>query len=300
MRYRKKHLFVIKKKHLKIIVTILAVILLTAVIVLVSSANRDRAEKQQAVQTVASEGIIYVGLRGDVWKLCTYNGDIGDFEGLEKDLADEIIARLFEDDIIVAFETVTSETKDARLKTGDIDIALGASYAQETKGITYTAPYYTAGSAFLVMEGRMTDELGLSGGTVAIVQGSYVAGESPEDEEKTRIDVYFESRGIDAAVRVFASYPEAIDALSSGVVDGVCANEIFLNVFGKTGMLILPERFIPEPLCIGVSGTLDGFAQSVDEVLAEMKEDGTLSALIDKWNLIDYNMLDNVLAGGSS
>ena len=294
MRYRKKRLLVVKKKYLKIIVPILVAIILVAVIVLVSSANRERAEKQQAEQTVASQGIVNVGLRGDVWKLCTYNDDIGGFEGLEKDIADEIISRLFGTDILVEYESVTSETKDARLKTGDVDIALGASFAQDTSGITYTAPYYTAGSAFLVMEGLMTSEDGLSGGTVAIVQGSYAESESPEDEKKTRMEEYLDLRGIDASVRVFASYPEAIDALSSGVVNGVCANEIFLNVFGKTGMLILPERFMPEPLCIGVSTSLGAFAQSVNDVLTDMKEDGTLLALIDKWNLIDYNMLDDV------
>jgi ABC-type amino acid transport substrate-binding protein len=120
-----------------------------------------------------------------------------------------------------------------------------------------------------------------------------VQGESPDDDEKTRMETHLELRGINATVKVFASYPEAVDALSSGVVDGVCANEIFLNVFGKTGMLILPERFMPEPLCIGVSGTLGAFVQSVDKALMEMKEDGTLSALIDKWKLIDYNMLND-------
>ena len=192
------------------------------------------------------------------------------------------MTRLFGDDILVGYVDVSSETRDALLRTGDVDIALGAAVEQDVSGINYTAPYYWDGSAFLVMEGTMTREAGLSGGSVAVVQGSYAAQEPDADEGLLRIETYLSTQGIDADVRVFASYPEAIGALSAGIVDGVCANEVFLKVFGKTGMLMLPERFLPVPLSIEVSASLEGFSKVVDDTLSEMKEDGTLDSLYEK------------------
>ena len=292
MKYRRKHLLQIKRKYLKIIIPAVVVILLVGIIVLVSSHQRETTKKQAAVEDVFTCGVLHIGLRGDIGTLCTYNKESGVYEGLEKDIADEIVSRLFADGILVEYVNVSSETRDALLRKGDVDFALGAAEYQDIRGINYTAPYYSDGSAFLVEEGSMTSEAGLSGGTVAVVQDSYAAQDIGDDEEIMRIQAYLSAQGIDAAVRVYASYPEAVDALAAGFVDGVCAGEVFLKVFGRTGMLMLPERFLPVPMCIGVSGTRGAFSAAVDDALAAMKQDGTFDALIEKWNLIDYGILD--------
>lgn len=290
MRFRRKRLLIIKKQHLKIIVPVLLAIIVIIIVFSIASANREKTEKQHSVETIASAGIINVGLRGDIGKLCTYDEETEKYEGLEKDITDELIQRLFGDNILVNYVEVNSETKDALLKIGDLDISLGASVSGSSSEISCTDSYYADACAFLVMEGTTTKEQGLNGGTIGVIQGSLAARENDEDE--TKVETYLKSHDINALVKVYASYPEAMEALQSGFVDGVCANEIFLKLYGKNGMLILPERFLPNNYCVKVSKSLGAFTYVIDDAIKQMKNDGTLSTLIDKWNLINYAALE--------
>ena len=259
------------------------------VMVIVISSARQRAQIKAAVNDVAAGGVIHIGLRGDIGTLCSFDEQTQTFEGFEKDIVDEMIHRLFGQDILVEYLPVTSETKDALLVNGDIDIALGASIRGTTSGITYTSPYFSDGAAFLVKEGDMASEQGLDGGTVAIVQGSYA--ERKGTDYDTKMADYLAEHGIDAEIVIYASYQEAIEALELGFADGICANEIFLKIYGKSGMLMLPERFMPHPYCVEVSATLGMFGDAVENTVLEMKNDGTIETLVRKWDLFDYALL---------
>jgi ABC-type amino acid transport substrate-binding protein len=212
--------------------------------------------------------------------------------GLEKDIADEITKRLFPDGIIVNYVGINSKTKDAFLQTGELDISLGASVLASVSGIKYTSPFFSDGTAFLVLQGGITSEDSLSGGSIAVVQGSTPASKVEKTDKQTRLETYLEARGIDASVRAFASYPEAVEALRLGHVRGVCASEAFLKLYGRSGMLILPERFMPTGYCVQVNGTLGAFYDAVEAVLAGMKSDGTIETLLKKWELTDYAYLE--------
>ena len=183
MRFRKNRFILFKKKYIKIAVPIFVAVIVLVTIILIVSANKQAAEKQSAINSIAAQGVIKIGLRGDSRALCTYDNEKGIYEGLEKDIIDEIVSRLWQEDILVEYINVNSETKDAMLKVGDIDVSLGASLRQDISGIVYTHSYYSDGTAFLVMEGQMTSEAGLGGRTIAVVQGSLASFESEEDEE---------------------------------------------------------------------------------------------------------------------
>lgn len=292
MRFRKRRSILIKKKYIHIIVPLLVAIIFLVVVLSVASANRVRQEKEQAIDRIASLGVINVGLRGDIGSLCTFNEETQQFEGLEKDIADEIIHRLFGEDILVNYVSVNSETKDAMVRVGDLDFALGASINVKTSGVCFSSSYYADGSAFLVREGDMVSQQELKGRSIAVVQGSYASGDSKEDEELNRLELYLKANKIEASVKPYASYPEAIEALRTGFVGGVCANEVFLKRFGKKGMLILPERFMPNRYSIAVSNTRGRLCDVLSDTISEIKKDGTLDLLIDKWNLVNYELLE--------
>jgi putative glutamine transport system substrate-binding protein len=263
-----------------------------AVAVYLISLGNERAEVEAAVGKVAKRGVINIGLRGDLGQLSSYDEQTKTFSGLEKDIADEIADRLFPDGIILNYVAVNSKTKDSLLQTGALDISLGASVRAAVSGIKYTEPFFSDGAAFLVVQGNMTSEKGLSGGTIAVVQGSIPATKVKKDDELTRIEAYIKAREIDADVRTFASYPEAVEALRAGHVRGVCANEVFLRLYGRSGMLILPERFMPVGFSVQVNAGLGVFYDAVEGVIADMKRDGTLELLIKKWELTDYAFLE--------
>lgn len=294
MKYRKKRLLFLKKKHIVIIGVMLFVLIATLVIVKVTAVTREREAEQQAVELQLHEGMLRVGLRGDISTLCTYNPDTEEYEGLEKDVADELISRIFGDDILVEYIDVNSRTKDALLKIGDIDISLGASINTEQSGICYTSSYFADACAFLVVEGGITSQQGLSGGMIAVVPGSLPAEESKKDKEKTMLDDYLASQNIVADVKEYASYPEAVEALQSGDVDGVCASETNLKIFGKTGMLLLSERFMPNRYCVQFASADKALCAVFSDAIAQMRNDGTMDTLVTKWALIDYSTLKDM------
>jgi putative glutamine transport system substrate-binding protein len=294
LRYRKRRLLLLKKKHIVIISVVLAVLIAVIVIASVSSAARERASKEQAVANQLHEGLLRVGLRGDIGSFCTLNPDTGQYEGLEKDVIDELIARVLGENILVEYVDVNSRTKDALLKKGDVDVSLGASINTDQTCIFYTSPYFADACAFLLMEGGVTSQAGLSGGVIAVVQNSLPVQDSTKNEDKTMLDDYLAAQDISATVKEFASYPEAVDALSSGVVEAVCASENDLKLFGKAGMLMLAERFLPNRYCLQFASVDEGLCGAFSDAINAMIEDGTMAGLITKWNLVDYSALQDV------
>ncbi len=294
MRYKKRRFWLIKQKHLRMIIGIAIVLAVVAIVFFILSITGHQANKQNAVDSVATTGMVSVGLRGDLNKLCTYNEDQKVFEGFEKDLAEEMIRRIFGDDMLINYVDVNTETRTAYLKRGDIDIALGAATYFKLSGITYSMPYFSDGSAFLVMEDKTQRMQNLSGKTIGIVQGSMHAqeGDTKKDEKATLMSDYLKKLEIEAGVKIYASYPEAINALRDGFVDAVCASETVLTQYGKPGMLMLPERFMPNDYVVCISGSLGLFSEAVDDAIAAIKADGTLQSMMDKWNLVNYSELE--------
>lgn len=280
----RKRLFIINKKLLIILGSVIAAALIIVVIVLLVSSGKKAAEKQATMEKIISAGVINVGLRTDLRPLCWYDDTTKSFDGLEKDLADELMSRLFGGKVIVNYIKVDSETRDALLLSGDIDIALGASVQGSTTGIDYSEAFFTEGSAFLVRSGEMTSEIGINGGVVAVVQGSVEAAKYGNDKKTTHIENYLGAKNINASVRVYASYPEAIEALRKKFLTAVCASETFLKIYGKSGMLLLPERFIPCGYCVETRSSLEALVISVNEALSAMRNDGTINNLLKKWN----------------
>jgi ABC-type amino acid transport substrate-binding protein len=103
---------------------------------------------------------------------------------------------------------------------------------------------------------------------------------------------YLKKQGIDVSVKVYASYPEAIDGMRDGTVAAVSASEINLKLFGVKGMLILPDRFLPSRYCVEIRKELGAFVDAVNDTITDMENDGTLDALMTKWSLVDYSTLD--------
>jgi putative glutamine transport system substrate-binding protein len=287
----RNRLFNINRKYVRIAIAALVAVIAIVVIVLIVSSNKEAAEKQSAVNDVVRTGVVNIGLRGDIGALCSYDEKTATYSGLEKDIADELVKRLFPDGILVNTVEVNSETKDAMLQQGTLDISLGASVKGSASGIKYTDSYYSDGTAFLVMEGSMTSEDGLAGGKIAVVQGTYPAVKQKKDSKLTNLDAYLTEHNIGAFVKVYASFPEAVDALRDGFVKGVCANEINLKLYGKTGMLILPERFMPVNYCVEVRDDLGVFYDAVNDAIGDMKRDGTMDDLIAKYSLVNYAAL---------
>ncbi len=289
MRYRKRRLWLLKQKHIRIVIIVISVVVVLSVIFAVLSALGKKAETSDAVNSVLSKGMINIGLRSDLGSICSYNAQTSEFEGYEKDVADEIVNRLFKEGIIVNYIEVNSKTKSAMLRRGDIDLALTASIGIKSSGINFTSSYYSDASAVLVANDHIENIRGLEGGTVAVIYGTPQAQDIGNDIIK--LEEYFNSIDIVVNIKTYASYPEAVAALQNGFIDGVCAGENMLKLFGKKGMILLPDYFMPNEYCVEVSDKLGAFYRAVDAIINEMKQDGTFDELMIKWKLTNYALV---------
>ncbi len=291
MRYKRKRYRLVKQKYLKAVTIAFIVLVLIAALFIIISVVEKNTETSDAVNAVLEKGILNVGLRSDLGPLCSYNIKTSEFEGFEKDVADEIIKRLFDKAILVNYIEVSSKTKTAMLRRGDIDIALTASVATKTSGINHTLSYYSDASAFLITDERIENMHKLEGKTIAIVYGT------PQTQEITKgvtaAEGYLNSMQIEVNIKTYASYPEAVCALQNGFVDAVCASDNILKLYGKKGMIILAEYFLPSKYCVEVSDSLGAFYRAINPVINQMQSDGTLDRLLEKWGLIKYPVSSN-------
>jgi len=196
--------------------------------------------------------------------------DDGEVDGFERELGDELCARAE-----LTCEWVTNEWDSIipNLVSGNYDtIIAGMSITAERDEVIDFTQNYTPPdpSAFLAMEGT---ELDLEGGVLAAqantIQASYIAN-------------------LGATLLEFATPDETIAAVKGGEADAVLADKAFLTPFADEDAEL---TFVGEDIAIG-GGIGMGLRESDGELRAKfdaaiqsMKDDGTLNALIEKWEV---------------
>lgn len=87
------------------------------------------------------------------------------------------------------------------------------------------------------------------------------------------------------AVTVFDRYDDAFSALSDGSVDALILEEEPAKTLteAQDGWTILDENFSEAELAVGMAKENAGLQQAVNEALADMKSDGTLHSIIERY-----------------
>jgi len=179
--------------------------------------------------------------------------------GLEPEYQDTSFDTIFRDlaqgkfDLVVAASTITDE------REGTID---------------FSDPYYEAQQALLVTEGSdIATVEDLAGATVGAQDGT--TGETYANDE-TEAD----------SVRGFPEGPDAISALTNGQVDAVIIDAPVAQDAvdqGTAGVEIVTEIPTGELYGLGIAEDNDALREAVNKALVELKDDGTLAKLYDKY-----------------
>ncbi len=195
--------------------------------------------------------------------------DAGEVDGFERELGDELCARAE-----LNCEWVTNEWDSIipNLVSGNYDtIIAGMSITDERdEVIDFTQPYSPPDpSAYL----GMSDSADLEGGVIAAQTGTIQAG-------------YIAASG--ATLVEFATPEETIAAVRSGEADAVLADKSFLAPIAESDADL---SFVGDDVPLG-GGVGMGIRESDGELKAKfdaaiqsMKDDGTLNALITKWEV---------------
>ncbi len=236
-------------------------------------------------------GTLKVGVRSDIVNFSLLNEQTGKYYGLEVDIAQELASRLGYAD--VEFSTVTPDDRKDKLLSGEVD-CLVACYSiadSRLENFDFSPAYYTDATSIMVENSSLVTEVTqLEGGTFGIMSGSNagpllaiklnemgIIGDniiSNTDEGTQYEGVY---------VKKYPSYADLSQALEEGEVDAAVMDGSI------AGTYIDDDRSL---LDVNISDQLYGVATQKDsdlspriaEVIQGMLDDGTIAALVEKWN----------------
>jgi ABC-type amino acid transport substrate-binding protein len=266
-----------KKKFIIMGAVLFAILLIVVLAVIISNrVNYDAAKKP-----IKDKGIISIGLRGDLAGFAKKNEKSGAIEGYEADIAAEIVKRLFKEGIKVQYKETNSKTGKVFLDTGDLDMSLAAIVSSDTESyLAYTNSYYTDAIVFYVKKGGITSADQLKGKKVGVVTSSYAG-------YNQKLEQFFKDKNIICTVVYYSSYPDAADALKFGSIDVFAGGSVLMQSY-TADMVRLPGFVLPYGYCIAINKNNKELKKALDQILGDMKNDGTLGRLEQKWKLEDF------------
>ena len=258
-----------------------------------SSEGACAGDPTDLLAEVCEEGVLTVSTDPAYPPQSKLNEQTGEYEGFDIDVATEIAKRLGVD---VAWEAPTWDVITAGSWNGRWDTTVGSmTPTNERQEVLYfTEPYnYTPA---VVVVGADNDEVSdLS----TDLDGKKVGSCSPctySDflEKKLEIEGYeFDFIIDDAEISGYDTDTTALEDLVNGRLDAVITSVTTAQGYIDAGnpVKIVGDPVFYEPLSVGFDKSSDPSSESlyeaVDEIVAEMHEDGTLTSLSEEWYGLD-------------
>jgi len=199
-------------------------------------------------------------------------GQPPNISGYDIDVVDEIAKRI---GIKTAYTDTSFDTIFRDTAAGQFDLAVAASTItpERENAVDFSDPYYEAQQALVVSTDSdiaSVDDLG--GTTVAAQDGT--TGETYANDETDASDVSGLPEG-----------PDAINAIRTGQADAAIIDEpVAVDAVEKQGGVEIAETISTDELYgLAMAEDSDTLREEVNSALAEMKEDGTLARLYDKY-----------------
>ncbi len=240
------------------------------------SANKAAAGKEAAdLETIKNNGKLVIGYT--VYAPMNYTDDNGVFTGFDTELATAVCAKL---GVEPEFVEINWDTKIVELNAKSIDcIWNGMTITDEIQQNTaVTKAYAKNAQVVVVKEGTAyTSTADLAGKTVVAEAGS--AGESAiqEDEDLAKADYISKSVQTDCLMEVSAGTADA------AVLDLTLANAMIGDGTDYASLKIVDELNAEEYGVAFRKGS--DAAAAVNAAFDELKADGTMQALAEKYEL---------------
>ena len=221
---------------------------------------------------------IVVGL-DDNFPPMGFKNESNEIVGFDIDLAKEASKRLGRE---VEFKAIDWSSKEAELKSGRVDILWnGLDITEKRKeNMLFSDPYMDNRQIIFVKKGRtdIKDEASMAGKVIGTQSASSA-------EEYMDSNSFFKEKVKE--VKKYSDFVSAFMDLENGRVDAVVGDEIT----GRYYMSKHPEALEAVDVAIGEVSTFGiGFAKDnqqlrdeVQKVLNEMKADGTMAKISEKW-----------------
>lgn len=247
-----------------------------------------------AVGAITGSGTLRAGVRADVVGFGYLNEGTGNYYGMEIDLVEELASRLGYGG--VEFVTILPENRKEMLLDGQVDLIAACYSIAETRleNFDFSPAYYDDRVIAVVQNSSLIEGIddmrGLTFGTMSganaapllstkLYEDGFTSGEVVTANEGNS-DVSFDTWHL----LQFPSYQELSDALEDGTVDAMVLDGAIAQTYMDDKRHVI-DGFVVAEQSYGVA-TQKGSELSapVAEAVQEMLDDGTVAALVDKWD----------------
>ena len=254
-----------------------------------SSADTSSAESKLTDETTAAatdaDTTFTVGFDQDFPPM-GFVGDDGEFTGFDLDLAAEVAKRLGKE---IKYQPIAWDAKDMELTSGNIDcIWNGFSTKNREDKYTWTKPYMKNDQVFVVRSDSDINSFeDLAGKTVEVQIDSSAEAVLKENTELS---------GTFTKLQTVADFNTGFMDLEMGGVDALAMNSVVANYQitkrDTEGFKVLDKPLSSEEYAVGFKLGNTILRDEVQKALEDMKADGTLKSISEKWFVKDVTTLE--------
>ena len=233
------------------------------------AAAEETAETAEADTEESAGGTLVMGTNAEFPPYEYYEGQ--EIVGIDAEMAAAVAEKL---GMELKIEDMAFDSLIPALSSGKVDIVAAGMTVTEDRlaSVNFSDTYATGIQAIIVTEDSdIASADDLVGKTIGVQQG-------------TTGDLY--ATDVEGAtIERYAKGMEAVQSLSQGKIDAVIIDNEPANVFVSEveGLKILDEAFATEDYAVAVAKDNEELLEQVNTALAELKEDGTLQAIVDKY-----------------
>ena len=213
-------------------------------------------------------------------------GDDGEFTGFDLELAAEVAKRMGKE---IKYQPIAWDAKDMELTSGNIDcIWNGFSIQGREDKYTWSKPYMKNDQVFVVKSDSSIDSIeDLAGKTVEVQTDSSAEAALKENTELANTF---------GKLQTVADYNTGFMDLEMGGVDAIAMDSVVANYQitkrGGNGFTVLDTPLSSEEYGIGFKLGNDTLRNEVQKALEDMKADGTMKTISEKWFGKDVTTLE--------
>ena len=228
--------------------------------------------------TIDKETLI-VGI-DDAFAPMGFRDDSGKIVGFDVDLAKEVIERLGKE---VEFQPIDWSMKETELNSNNIDfIWNGYTITEDRKEkVDFSDPYLNNRQVIVILaDSNIKSKSDLKGKKVGAQNESSAVVAMEKEAE-----LYASFDGGKAVT--YEDNNQALMDLEAGRIDAVVADEILVRYYiklkGEDKFNVLDDDYGNEEYGIGIRKGDSKTVQAINNALNEMKEDGTMKEISEKW-----------------
>lgn len=236
--------------------------------------NSDAPAGDDSLQKVLDSGRFVLGLDAS-FKPMGYTDENDQIVGFDIDCAEEVCKRL---GVELVKEGINWDTKEEILEAGTIDCIWNGMSVDEKRAarMNLSEPYMENMMVFVVPGDSSAEKMADLSGKIVGVQNGSTAQTLLEESEI----------GSDITVSALATNVEALQQMDLGLVDAVYLDSVVAEYeIAEAGKdwKIFSDGSESEQYAIGFRKEDQALRDKVQEILSEMKADGTLAEISEKW-----------------